>query len=298
MPSKRFRSRVDGNHVLYHYLEKDLREKDIWLFQMLAARLFTALGIWISPTLYARCPILIPFAVRDPTCRPRKPGDPDLWGTPNSQGYFRDDNSLVKSLPKSLRVDASDNPLYHDRVVGRGFVAAHAWRVLAGPKAGGQLSARDPETNTFVPNLVWLPTQVAKLTDREGSFAQTYLQALAVKIYRGVPVRPGLQDIVERCWTKLQAPVGIPANGLPDVESLAYFREREGYITRLLARIATVRAALLARMSGTPISGKVVSSRYTEGLPKLSPDDVRDLAAALGALLDGANSKILDYATP
>jgi hypothetical protein len=58
---------VDGNHILYHFLEKDLRERDIWLFQMLAARLFTALGIWFNPKTYAVCPVLLPFVVRDPS---------------------------------------------------------------------------------------------------------------------------------------------------------------------------------------------------------------------------------------
>ena len=88
-------SAVDGNHILYHYLEKDLKETDIWLFQMLSARLFTALGIWFSTRVYARCPMLLPFALRDPKCRPRKQGDPDEWGAPDAKGHFRDDNSLV-----------------------------------------------------------------------------------------------------------------------------------------------------------------------------------------------------------
>jgi hypothetical protein len=173
---------VDGNHILYHFLEKDLRERDIWLFQMLAARLFTALGIWFSPKTYAVCPVLLPFVVRDPSCRKRKPGDIEAWGMPNAAGYFRDDNSLIKNLPRTLPIQASGNPLYDGHTLGDGFVAAHVWREISDNI--GKLSSRDPITNSFIPNLVWLPKQVAKLTDREGSFAQTYLQALSVKIYR------------------------------------------------------------------------------------------------------------------
>lgn len=111
MPAQRgtTKRRVAGNHLLYHYLEKDLEESDIWLFQMLAARLLSDLGIWFAPSHYARCPILLPFALRDPDCRPRSPGCPDEWGSPSGQGYFRDDNSHVKGLPRRARLARPTN---------------------------------------------------------------------------------------------------------------------------------------------------------------------------------------------
>jgi len=278
-------SSVDGNHILYHYLEKDLREKDIWLFQMLAARLFTSLGIWFSTTLYARIPILLPFAVRDPSCRPKKTGEVDQWGAPNASGYFRDDNSLVKGLPKSLRIKAPQNPLYHGRAVGGGFVAAHVWRGLEGSSDVVQLSTRDALTNTFIPNLVWLPIQVAKLTDREGSFAQSYLQALAIKIYRHVPVARGVRPMVEQAWQKLPNPAGVPSNGLPEPGELAYFEETARFLFRRYGTISTVRAALDRVADGRRPKGKVISSRYTKGLPQLKPDSVSELREMLGILL-------------
>ena len=66
-------------------------------------------------------------------------------------------------------------------------------------KAGGgsELSSRDLDTYSFVPNLVWLPTQVAKLTDREGSFAQAYLQALSSKIYNRLQVPHQFSSLVK-----------------------------------------------------------------------------------------------------
>lgn len=250
---------IDGNHVLYHYLEKDLKEADIWLFQMLAARLFTALGIWFPTAVYASCPLLLPFAVRDPNCRPRKKGDPDEWGAPDSGGHLRDDNSLVKGLPRSLPVNSPRNPLYHGRRLGNGFVACHVWRVKAG--AGAALSSRDPDTYSFIPNLVWLPVQVAKLTDREGSFAQAYLQALAVKIYRRIGVPERLRAVVERAWSKLPVPTGIPDSGLPDPADLAYFGANEPYIARRLNVVRAVASAFDALAAGRSVRSKVVCSR-------------------------------------
>jgi hypothetical protein len=123
---------------------------------------------------------------------------------------------------------------------------------------------------------------------REGSFAQSYLQALALKIYRYAPVNPGLGEVVERAWAKLSAPAGIPPSGLPDVTGLAFFHETNQYVTRLLSRIAAVRDALLAVANGAAMPGKVVSSRYTEGLPKLNTEDIRDLCRTLSVLLQGS----------
>ena len=108
-------------------------------------------------------------------CRPRSresreqgEGLPDQWGAPDEQARFRDDNSLVKSLPRSLEIENAHNLLLHRRPLGTGFVASHAWRQLAPSGA----AARNPATYSFVPNLVWLPLQVSKLTDREGHFVR------------------------------------------------------------------------------------------------------------------------------
>lgn len=276
-------SNVDGNHVLYHYLEKDLKEADIWLFQMLAARLFTALGIWFSPKVYASCPILVPFAVRDPNCRPRKKGDADEWGAADSKGRFRDDNSLVKGLPRSLAIRSPRNPIYHRRKLGNGFVACHVWRIKAG--GGSELSSRDPDTYSFVPNLVWLPSQVAKLTDREGSFAQAYLQALSFKIYNRVEVPNQFSSLVERSWSKLHVPQGIPDSGLPEPQDLSYFDDTESFIARRLKIISTVRTAIDSVVEQNPIRGKIVSSRYTTSLAKVLPDNVAALQTVLSILM-------------
>jgi hypothetical protein len=269
--------KVDGENILYHYLEKGLQESDVFLFQMLAARLVSALGVWFSPTLYQQFPILLPFAIRDPNCRPRRRGDPDFWGAPNQKGYFRDDNSLIKSLPRTLPIESTDNPLYHGRRLGNGWVACHVWRQLNETENSAPVSTRDPDTYSFIPNLVWLPKQVAKLTDREGSFSQTFLQALSVKIYRSVPVSDSIRPIVERAWSKLPITPGIPTKGLPDVAGLSFFMETENFLISRAKASRTVAKALGAIAAGQVITKKVISSRYTEGIKNLSPDFAQSL---------------------
>ena len=87
--TQRVRRAIDGDNVLYHYLQKDLLLTDIWLFQMLLARLIVSLGIWMSPRVYQRMPLLVPFAVRDPSCRgnPAK-GLPRPMGVPQCGRRF------------------------------------------------------------------------------------------------------------------------------------------------------------------------------------------------------------------
>jgi hypothetical protein len=283
------KSAVDGNHLLYHFLQKELQRSDYWLFQMVVARLVASLGIWLSPDTYRALPILLPFAVRDSDARGnRRLGVPDQWGSPNSEGYFRDDNSLIKGLPRSLRID-SPSALYNGRSMGNGFVASHVWRELIPNSHGAGLASRHPLTYSFVPNLVWLPSQVAKLTDREGSFAQQYLQAISVSLYRHISIDGPLRRCVDDAWDLLPEPL-IPGLGVPTLERLSFFHHDEGFVDRRRRTISTVLAALDMAARGDPTQSKVVSSRYSEGLSSLPPGGGWRLATYLRnyiAAIDG-----------
>jgi hypothetical protein len=270
---------LDADRLFYHYLQRELQTSDIWLFQMLTARLVVALGVWIHPSIYEQLPIMVPYAVRDPKCRGNKAaGIPDAWGSPDGSGLFRDDNSLVKGLPRSLTI-SSPSALFDGRRIGRGFVAAHVWRELTSEG----LASRNPLTYSFVPNLVWLPSEVAALTDREGSFVQTYTQALAMKIYRHHPVAGPLAEIAERAWDLLPAPTAIPEQGLPDIESLNYFRPNATWVNDRYKKIMQVADALTAVSAGATPTGKIISDRYTQGLPSVAASAAKKLASSLQA---------------
>ena len=272
------RRTIDGDNVLYHYLQKDLLLTDIWLFQMLLARLIVSLGIWMSPRVYQRMPLLVPFAVRDPGSRgnPEK-GLPDEWGAPNSEALFRDDNSLVKNIPKSMEILSQKNAYYARGRIGNGFVAAHVWRQL-GPVT---LASRERLTYSFVPNLVWLPTQVSKLSDREGSFVQAYLQAISVKIYRALPLAEPLKPIVEQAWNRIPIPTGIPEQGLPDVAGLNFFEPEASWFERRIKTIRQVADGLALVIPGQAPEVEIFSTRYTAGLPSVDPAKIQVLRRAL-----------------
>ena len=91
---------------------------------------------------------------------------------------------MVKNLVKSLTVRSPLKTIYSGRRTSRGFVASHIWRSMTQGPWKAHLASRDPYTNTFAANLLWLPAQVSKLTDRQGSFVQSFIQAISVKLYR------------------------------------------------------------------------------------------------------------------
>jgi hypothetical protein len=278
---------IDGNHILYHFLQKGLLQEDVWLFQMLTARLVASLGIWFPLRTYSVMPLLTPYAVRDNTCRKdAKTGRPEAWGSPNSRGYFRDDNSLIKGIPSALPIESRFSE-YNGRRMGNGFVASHVWRKLT----NGGSASQHPVTNSFIPNLVWLPTQVAKLSDREGSFVQTYLQAISKKIYRPVLVSTHQQAVVDEAWDLLPDPSGIPLQGLPRTEDLNFFAYSDDFMMSRLRSIEKVQVLISHAALGQ--AGPQVSKRYNEGLQLISPEQLEPLNQFLSKYTAGLQD---DYA--
>ena len=192
----------------------------------------------------------------------------------------------MKNIPKSLVIVSEKNSYYANGTMAKGFVASHVWRQLQ----SATLASRERWTYSFVPNLVWLPTQVSKLSDREGSFVQTYLQAISVKIYRGLPVAEPLGPIVEQAWNRLPIPAGIPEQGLPDVASLNFFEPDAKWFDRRIRALRSVVDGLALVTSGLVPVDKIFSTRYTAGLPSVAPAKVKILTELLTEYLTGVEA--------
>src|SRR5271157_4789118 len=93
---------IDGDDALYHYFKEAIAAKEP--DTELVKKLILNLSIWLPVELYQRLPILRPFIVRDPTCRKSVNKKAEEWGSCDKNGYFRDDNSLVKAIPRTFRV--------------------------------------------------------------------------------------------------------------------------------------------------------------------------------------------------
>ena len=151
------RAAIDADEVLW----TDLRRRGIEnLDEVRTAELVdiaTEYAIWLPAAEYERAPWLAPYAIRRVRHRtdPRAPGPKrDLWGMPDEQGYFTDDNSLIKAIVKGRSVMPGDGP-YGDSPLGTGLICCHVW---AGTTA-------DPLLFSFIPNLVWLPKSLAGYSD-------------------------------------------------------------------------------------------------------------------------------------
>ena len=250
---------VDGNAVLYHYLQKSLPVEDIWLSRMVVGRLVDGLAIWFHPAAYKALPIVRPYIVRCPDCR--RPVDE--WGSPNGTGYLRDDNSLIKQLPRSLRITSTKTYL-NNKKIGNGWVASHIWQF----KNDGTFSTRDHTTNSFIPNLVWLPQWLAKMSDRADSFVQEYLKALSYKIFRAQTLTGPLKEIVDDIWATLDKP-DLPQEALPNTGILNFFEFDAQWANRNRRKAIEVQSVIKAVRSNQNTDITLRPRRYN-GLTNLS----------------------------
>lgn len=143
---------MHGDDLLYRFFDSGLKT-DPEIFELVSVKLVTAVSVWLPLAAYRSWPILMPWVVRDPSCRGNaRRGLPDQWSSPNSEGYLRDDNSLIKSVARSLEIDAPKGAPLRGAHMGSEFVASHIWRVVLTEG----LASRSPMLNSFVTNLIWL----------------------------------------------------------------------------------------------------------------------------------------------
>ena len=271
MYSKKLSKKVNGDNIIYHYLQKNLLVEDNELSKKIIEKLLIDLSIWLPPDFYKTMPIILPYVIRDASCRKNTNNYNEEWGSANSYGFLRDDNTLIKGIVNSFIINSPNIKEYNKAKKGNGFVASHVWREI-NVEDRTILASTYHRTNSFVPNIVWLPKQISKLTDREGSYAQQVLQTLSHKIYSMIKTDEGIDDI----WNILPNP-DLPLTF--DTESLNYFNVHEIWLEKrkkgLLNEIETIKSVL---GTGKVEKGlKVKSSRYLPTLADTDPAKNKEL---------------------
>ena len=88
------------------------------------------------------------------------------------------------------------------------------------------------------------------------------MQALAYKIFRHEKVSEPLRQVVEKAWSLLPTPSGVPEQGLPPLDKLNFFDPTEKWIEGRFKKIREVSDALGAVLVGDPLPGKVIPGRF------------------------------------
>jgi hypothetical protein len=253
--------------ALYRYLGDGMSSgSDSSAFIDLALALIQDLGIWWTPDAYAAMPTMVPWCVRDRSCRYDQ--GPESWGSPRADGYLRDDNSIIKKLPLPLLIRAPQGSVYEGRKPWRGFTACHIWRDLP----GGEVAGADPWLYSFIPNLIWVPSWLAPLTDRQGGHIQSVLQQTSLALFGEIQVRKPLEEYAKSAWQKLPSP---PAARALSVDRLAMFDPLRSFYVRRLRYLEKFVRGCDEVLNGHPISEKLICSRYTDGLPTLEHEAIR-----------------------
>jgi len=151
------------------------------------------LSIWLEPDFYTELPIIFPYSVRGRfSSVERKNDKKDNWGAANNNGFVIDDNSMIKDY---IRYKTVKNGIYYSgKKPRKGFTACHIW----------------PETTanhklfSFVPNLCWLPSPIAGLSDDQTSLFSQMLKIISYELYKNVELKSSkMHTIVEQNWRLL-----------------------------------------------------------------------------------------------
>jgi hypothetical protein len=262
--------KVDGDHLIYRLLMEILKLPAA-ISDPVIDLMLEKMSVWFAPEVYQQMPVLLPWVVRDSKCR--KPVD--QWASPDAKGFLRDDNSLVKGIPRSLLIRGPKGSPLNGLKMGNSFVACHIWQTVA----GNALATRDPQLNSFVPNLVWLPTQVAKLSDHDGGAVQNGLKRMSVRIYGSLSVQAHVAPAAAAAWAKLTAPSGMCGVNLSNVHFFdnppKFLETREAILNKTSEFVGAVAAG-----KQLPSKGRI-PTRYFEGLPAVNNAAVTVLASEL-----------------
>lgn len=263
---------VNGNNMVYHIIQKKIVQacdvdnpSDEVKFMIEQLLLWG--GIWFRPETFEQIPVLRPYAIRDSSCRKKNPATgKHSWALSNDRGLMRDDNTSIKDIPDSLAIHSSLPELKGMKLKDTtGFVASHVWIKL---KTRAEHACEWECTNSFIPNLVWLPEQLSKLTDRDGSYAQLFLKHLSYQLYGGInPAHSMLSGI----WAELENP-GIKPVSIYSLDDLNYFEHRIDWVTRKRNILSHELHSIIDILNNphAVITGVIYNQRYTDSLRGVS----------------------------
>lgn len=258
---------LDGQNIVYHIIQKKIIQAvDVdnppAEVKFMIEQLLLWGGVWFSKEAYKQIPVLRPYVIRDSSCRNKDPKK-DTWAQSSNKGLMRDDNTSIKSIPKSLPIKSPWKEM-NGKTLGNSWVASHVWMSM---QTRGEHACEWERTNSFIPNLVWLPSQLSKLTDRDGSYAQQFLKHISYLLYsKIINGNSMLSDI----WSELKDPGITPVTKFT-LDDLNFFDFDAGWIANKKAKLQQELQSILDILDNPAVEVKTVfNDRYTSTLREAS----------------------------
>ena len=254
---------IDGQNIVYHIIQKkiiqvaDVDNPPAEVKFMLEQLLLWG-GVWFRPEAYEQIPVLRPYVIRDSSCRNKDPKK-DTWAQSSSKGLMRDDNSSIKAIPKSLPIISPWKEM-NGKTLGTGWVASHVWMSM---QTRSEHACEWERTNSFIPNLVWLPSQLSKLTDRDGSYAQQFLKHISHLLYSKIRIT---NPVLSGIWSELQDPGITPVTKF-SLDDLNFFDSDAGWIVNKKKKLHQELQSILDLLDDPDAKVKAIyNDRYTSTL--------------------------------
>lgn len=143
--------------------------------------------------------------------------------------------------------------------MGNGFVASHIWmsmRTRSGHACEWECA------NSFIPNLVWLPKQLSKLTDIDGSYAQQFLKYISGMLYKP---KTSSDPVLASIWKELNVPSIKPISAI-DLDKLNYFQHDINWLSGRKSSLADALQSILDTIHFGASKTIRSSSRYISSL--------------------------------
>lgn len=290
---------VAGSSAIFQSLAWVFRRGDDQ--QRRAARhLLLRAGVWLPVETYQKWPVLLPWIVRDNSVAQSKTKaahtGKDLIKTASSgTGLLRSDNAPIGGLKKDLPVMWAGG--LHETFMSKPlkggtheWMQSHCWSYLSDT---GQSTATHPLTNSFVPNLVWLPHAMGRLTDDERLVFAAELRAIAWARYRHVEVDRAFRDVVEEAWSLLDPPQADDVH-MGHLGRANEFKVPAKFYQSKVEKVRSISAYLDKLQSGHDVSGvDLAPAVYKESLASLSPESRSYLKQHLHPFAVGAEQFVL-----
>ena len=119
--------------------------------------------------------------------------------------------------------------------------------------------------NSFIPNLVWLPKQLSKLTDIDGSYAQQFLKYISGMLYKP---KTSSDPVLASIWKELNVPSIKPISAI-DLDKLNYFQHDINWLSSRKSSLADALQSILDTIHFGASKTIRSSSRYISSLKKV-----------------------------